>query len=62
MINVLKFKLISASALTFLNYFKKVNMIIFIINISSNDWNVVLMQILKNLKQLKYIVRFESNI
>ena len=35
--NVLKFKLINALTLTFLNYFKKVNMIIFIINVSNND-------------------------
>ena len=37
MMNVLKFKLISASVLTFLNYSKEVNMIILAIDISSDD-------------------------
>ena len=50
MINVLKFKLINVLVLTFLNYFKKANMIILAVNISSNDWSVMLIQILKNLK------------
>ena len=62
MINVLKFKLINASALTSLNYFKKVNMIIFTVNVSDDDWDAVLMQISKDLKQLKYIVRFKSSV
>ena len=37
MINVLKLKLINASALTFLNYFKKTNMIILTVNVSDNN-------------------------
>ena len=35
--NVLKFKLISASALTFLNYFEKADMIILTVNVNDND-------------------------
>ena len=35
--NVLKFKLINVSALTFLNYFKKVSMIILIVNVSNDN-------------------------
>ena len=35
--NVLKLKLINALILTFLNYFKKVSMIILIVNASSSD-------------------------
>ena len=35
--NVLKFKLINVSILTSLNYFKKVNIIIFAVNVSNND-------------------------
>ena len=35
--NVLKLKLINALILTFLNYFKEINMIIFIINVSDSD-------------------------
>ena len=35
--NVLKIKLISALILTFLNYFKKADIIILIMNVSSND-------------------------
>ena len=37
-------------------------MIILVVNISNNDWNAVLMQILRDLKQLKHIVRFENNV
>ena len=37
MMNILKLKLINASVLTSLNYFKKVNMIILIVNVSSDD-------------------------
>ena len=62
MINVLKLKLISALILTFLNYFKEVSMIILAVDVSDDDWDTVLMQILKNLKWLKYIVRFESSV
>ena len=35
--NVLKIKLISALMLTFLNYFKKVSIIIFAVNASDGD-------------------------
>ena len=35
--NVLKIKLINASTLIFLNYFKKVNIIILIINVNDDD-------------------------
>ena len=37
MINILKFKLINALILIFLNYFKKMNIIISIINVSSDN-------------------------
>ena len=35
--NVLKIKLINVSALIFLNYFKKINIIIFMINVNNDD-------------------------
>ena len=60
--NVLKFKLINALTLTFLNYSEEADMIIFIIDVSDDDWSVVLMQILKNLKWLKHIIRFENDV
>ena len=60
--NVLKLKLISVSVLTFLNYFKEVDMIILVVNVNNNDWSAVLMQILKNLKWLKYIIRFKNDV
>ena len=61
-INVLKLKLISASALTSLNYSERADMIILTVNASDNDWSAVLMQILKDSKWLKYIVRFKSDV
>ena len=48
--NILKFKLINALTLTSLNYSEKADMIILAVNVSSSDWNVVLIQILKDLK------------
>ena len=60
--NVLKLKLINTLTLTFLNYFKKVSIIILIINVNNDDWNAVLMQISKNLKWLKYIIKFKNDV
>ena len=60
--NVLKIKLTSASALTFLNYFKEVNIIILTVNASNDDWSAMFMQVLKNSKQLKHIIRFKSDV
>ena len=54
--------MINALALTFLNYFEKVSMIILAVNVSDNDWNAALMQVLKDLKQLKHIVKFKSDV
>ena len=61
-INVLKLKLINASTLTFLNYSEKANMIILAVNASSDDWNATLMQILRDLKQLRHIIKFKSSV
>ena len=62
MMNVLKFKLINALALASLNYFEETDMIILAVNASDNDWDAVLMQISKDSKWLKHIVKFESDV
>ena len=60
--NVLKFKLINALTLTFLNYSEEADMIILAVNVSDNDWNAVLMQVSKDLKWLKHIIRFKNSV
>ena len=60
--NVLKLKLISASALASLNYSEEVNMIILAVNASSSGWDAALMQVLRDSKQLKYIIKFKSSV
>ena len=60
--NVLKLKLISALILAFLNYSEEADMIILVVDVSDDGWDAVLMQILKNSKQLKHIIRFKSSV
>ena len=48
--------------LTFLNYSEEADIIILAVNASSDGWNAVLMQVSRNLKWLKHIIRFKSNV
>ena len=62
MMDVLKLKLTSALTLASLDYSEEVGMIILAVDANGSGWGAALMQVSKDSKQLRHIIRFESSV